>query len=122
MAFSRELFSPIPFHAAMPVVPNPYPWHNWHNWSKWSFVVARFLVTAAISRTAADGDQDLAPVSHPVWCASLGAVTAATADRTADYGPDLAPVRHSRRHASLRAMSSARQHEHGFRVKDIGAR
>ena len=24
MAFSRELFSPIPFHAAMPVVPNPY--------------------------------------------------------------------------------------------------
>jgi hypothetical protein len=47
-------------------------------------------------------------------------MTAATADTAADYGPDLAPVPGPQWRDSLRAVSSARRHEHGLRVKDIG--
>jgi hypothetical protein len=48
-------------------------------------------------------------------------MTAATTGTAADQGPDLASVSSLPQRDSLTAMSSARRHEHGFRVKDIGA-
>ena len=77
-------------------------------------------MTAATTGTAADYGPDLASVSRLPQRDSLTAMTAPTTERLpitaltwhqfhALSGPD-----------SLRAVSSARRHEHGFRVKDIG--